>query len=87
MGILPRPVDNEQAKPLITTMNRWIRNAAEKMDVMFQKVRFLPVQLHFIDGTTPKIQYFNDDKLTVNAVGAKILKQVIFQLAGFVKNK
>ena len=66
---------------------RWLQNAAIRIDAIFGKVRFLPVQLAFIQASAPRVEYFNNvDGVTLNEAGAQLLKRTIFSLAGFVKN-
>ena len=87
LGILPRPVENQEAKPYITRANRWMASAVTRVDALFNKVRFLPVHLDFLRAEGPKIELFHqDDMLTLNQAGAKTLKASVFYLAGFVKN-
>ena len=88
IAVLPRVVDNELAKPLITRFNRWLSSIVNKINVIFERIRFLPVHLHFIDGVTPKRHLFDEQEgsLLLSLVGAAFFKQVVFQAAGFVKN-
>ena len=87
IGILPRPVDNEFVKPLIMKANRWMAHAVDRIQKMFQKVRFLPVQLAFIEGSVPKQQLFDaQDQHTLNLAGAALFRAKVFKLAGFVQN-
>ena len=37
LEVLPRPVENDNAKPYICKINRWLANAVERLDKMFQK--------------------------------------------------
>ena len=83
----PGQFEDQQAKSLITMFNRWLRNAVEKISAWFPRIRFLPAQLKFIDRNGVRRELFNqDDGLTLNELGAKVLKDTLFQLAGFVKN-
>ena len=87
IAVLPRPVEDQQAKPFIAKFNRWMANNVERVDKLFGKVKFLPVQHHFLDGNAPKIQLFrNDDALTLNEAGAATFRSAVFRHAGFVKN-
>ena len=86
LGVLPRLVDNQEIKPYVVRFNRWLYNAATRMETMFKRVRFLPVHLKFLDSDGPKISYYNTDQLTLNVAGAVLLKEEIFRLAGFVQN-
>ena len=80
-------MDNKQAKPLIIKMNRWIRNAAERVDTLFAKVKFIPVQLQFLDVNGPKMYLFNQkDRYTLSSTGAKAFRNALFQAASFVQN-
>ena len=87
VGVLPRPVENESAKPFIIKFNRWLKSACDRINAFFANVKFIPAQLSFIDSTGPKLQYFNsDDLLTLNELGADLLKRMLFSHAGFVRN-
>ena len=85
-SILPRPVDNEEAKLLIVNFNRWISLAVNKAAKQFFRVHHIPIQHHFINAGVPKLFLFNQDQFTLNARGALLLKTKVFQLAGFKKN-
>ena len=85
--VLPRAVANEQVKPLITIFNRWLCNVVEKMSAWFPRIKFLPVQQRFMGPDGPRMQYYNqDDRLTLNEMGARMLKAALFELAGFIQN-
>ena len=57
------------------------------MSSFYANVKYIPAQLSFIDGRGPKMQYFNqEDKFTLNEVGAYLLKEVLFAHTGFIKN-
>ena len=67
--------------------NRWLRDAAKRIDQLFARVKFLPAQLSFLDAQGSKMQYFNeDDKLTLNQLGAVHFRNTLFKLTGFVHN-
>ena len=51
IGVLPRIVDNEDIKPFIVRFNRWLASVVNEVNIVFERVRFLPVQLHFLVGT------------------------------------
>ena len=64
-GVLPRPVENLAAKPLITKLNRWLVLAVNRVQALFKNVKFLPVQLRFITGTEPIVAFFHpQDRIT-----------------------
>ena len=88
VGILPRPVEDDHVKTLVMKSNRWIHNAVDRVNSLFGKVKFLPVQLKFLNGKLgPRKELFKeDDQLTLNEAGAAVFKQEVFKLAGFVKN-
>ena len=87
IGVLPRIVDNEQIKPYIMKFNRKLAATANEIDVLFEKVKFLPVHLKFINGTFPRVELFDvNNTLLLNNVGVALFKQAVFKLAGFVKN-
>ena len=87
IGVLPRVIDNDDIKPFIVRFNHWLAASVNDINIVFEKIRFLPVHLHFIDGSAPRAKLFDDSsKLLLNSVGAALFKQVTFQLAGFVKN-
>ena len=79
-------VDNQQVKPLLVKFNRWLANAVGRMNVLFDRVKFLPVHVKFLDEHGPMVELFNDDQLTLNAARARLLKITIFEMAGFVRN-
>ena len=54
VSVLPRWVDNAQAKPLIVTFNRWLSAAVQEMNVIFEKIKFLPVHFKFLQGSEPR---------------------------------
>ena len=87
VGVLPRPVDNEIIKPFIVKFNRWLAAACAEVDSLFDRVKFVPAHLKFLHGDYPRTQMFNqDDLLTLNEAGAKLLHNTIFEQAGFVRN-
>ena len=87
VGVLLRPIDNQHVKSYVMNYNRFLKNAAERIDHLFGKTKFLAIQLSFIGTDGPKIQYFNqDDGLTLNQVGATFFRKTLFKLAGFVQN-
>ena len=87
IGILPRPIDNQEVKPLIMKANRWLAHAVERVDKLFGRIRFLPVQLAFLQGSVPnEVLYNPDDRHTLSQAGATLFRATVFQLAGFVKN-
>ena len=87
VAVIPRPIDNDQVKVLIMKMNRWLRGAVERVARMFQGVKFLPVQLAFLNGAVPNQQLYNEnDQLTLNDAGARVFKQQVFKLARFARN-
>ena len=86
-AILPRPVDNEIAKPFIVNFNRWLVLAMNKISKSYYRVHFLPVQHHFLTNGLPTLHLFNEDKFTLNPRGAALLKATLFKLAGFKRNQ
>ena len=63
-------------------------NAVKKITMFFPRVRYLPVQIKFINENGPIMNLFKeDDKLTLNELGAKLFKKTVFEMAGFVKNQ
>ena len=84
ISVLPRPVDNQEVKPLLVKFNRWLASAASWLENIFGKVKFLPVHTRFIDAEGPILDFFKEDQLTLNEAGAKLLKMTIFEMAGFV---
>ena len=88
VGVLPRPIENDQVCKQVMMYNRWLWNTAERIWKIFGEIIFLPAQLKFIGSNGPRMELFNmDDKLTLNQAGVKLLKAILFQLAGFVKNQ
>ena len=87
IGVLPRPIDNQDIKPYIVKFNRWLMQALNSANELFERVIFLPVHLKFINGNQPRAELFNqEDRCTLNAAGAFMFKKQVFELAGFVKN-
>ena len=87
VGVLPRPVENAEVKPLIVKFNRFLMQAVEKAAVIFDKVWFLPAHLEFISDGVPVEEFFHqDDRLTLNERGAILFRNTLFRLAGFRKN-
>ena len=88
IGVLPRIVDNEDIKPYIVRFNRWLSVAVTQVDTLFERVKFLPVHIKFLNSSEPRRELFHqDDLFTLNEAGAKLLRNEIFRLAGFVKNE
>ena len=88
VGVLPRPIENIEVKPLIVKFNRFLAAAVEKAAVIFERVKFLPAHLEFIQDGAPAEEFFHqDDKLTLNDRGAILLRNTLFRLAGFKKNQ
>ena len=79
ISVLPRVVDNMEAKPFLIKFNRWLAAIVSEVNTIFDKIKFLPVYLKFLDGVQPQ--------LLLSEVGVALFKQVIFQLAGFMKNE
>ena len=87
IGVLPRPVENDQAKPYIMRINRWFTHAVERVDKLLGKVKFLPVHLKFLNGSQPRLELFReDDGITLSPAGAMVFRNEVFRLAGFVRN-
>ena len=86
-ALLPRPIDNDTIKPLIVKFNRFLFAAVQKAARTHQRIKFLVLQHHFIQHSSPLLDLFNSDHVTVNEEGAKTLKAALFQLAGFAVNK
>ena len=87
IGVLPKIVDNQEIKPFIMKFNRYLAATTENVNSVFERIRFLPVHLHFLDGTTPTPQLFDDtNPLLLSKTGAIYFKQIVFKLAGFIKN-
>ena len=88
MGVLPRVLDNEQIKPLLIRFNRWLAQVTNDVDSIFEKVKFLPIQLKFLEGNRPHRVLFDDvNPLLLSSIGSALFKQAAFQLAGFVQNQ
>ena len=87
LGVLPKPIDNENCKTSIAKFNRWLSHGVEKAQKIFQKIKFLPVQLSFLQGNVPKDNLYNQqDRMTLSQLGVKVFKCTAFELAGFIKN-
>ena len=85
-AILPRPIDNDNTKPLIVKFNRNLFAAVARVSKTIKKVKFLVVQHRFIHHSKPVTGLFNSDLITLNEAGAKTLKSSLFELAGFAMN-
>ena len=84
---LPRPVDNEVAKPCLVKYNCNLFMAVRKMESQLNRVHFVPIQHAFIgEDSKPILAYFNEDLVTLNKVGAACLKMKLFEYAGFRVN-
>ena len=89
VSVLPRFTDNQQVKPFIVKFNRWLAVAVHEMNIIFECIKFLPVHFKFLEGAEPR-RYLYDiqgNLLLLSQMGAALFKQIIFQLAGFVKNQ
>ena len=86
-GVLPRPIENEVARPLIIRMNRWLSAAVVSLRKYIHRMEFVPVQLRFLTTGGPRLELFNEDGLTLNQKGAALFRASLFQAAGFVKNE
>ena len=88
IGVLLRPIEDKNVKHFVVMFNCWLHNAADRIDAIFQnKIRFLPVQLSFLQSDGPKLFLFNEDKLKLNQAGVEVFRRAVFQLAGFVKKQ
>ena len=87
IGILPRPIENEDVKVFVMKANRWLANSVDRINKLFGRVVFLPVQLRFLQGNKPVMAMFGEDQLTLSAAGAELFKATTFEMAGFVKNR
>ena len=68
--------------------NRWLATVVNDINIIFEKVKFLLVQLRFLDVTQPRTELFDEDnRLLLSNTGAELFRRVVFQLAGFVKNE
>ena len=85
-ALLPRPIDNSQAKPRIIKLNRSMFQAVQKAQKKYTKVQFLAVQHEFIKQSMPDLHMYREDKMTLNEVGARTLKDALFNCAGFRMN-
>ena len=87
LGVLPRPIDDQLIKPLIAKFNRGLLNAVDCISKFMDRVKYLPVQLKFIQDSWAVMQFFDEkDKLTLNKMGAALYKKTAFEMTGFVKN-
>ena len=75
IGVLPRLVDNEDIKPFIVRFNHWLAAVVNEVNNVFEKVKFLPVQLHFIAGTSPRAELFDvQNRLLLNNIGGSTIQ-------------
>ena len=84
--LLPRPIDNIEAKPKIVKFNRNLFQAVKKVQQKFTKVQLLSVQHQFIVNSAPDVSLFNTDRLTLNTRVAQRLKSALFTCTGFRVN-
>ena len=87
LGILPRPAEDEEAKPYLVKVNRWIMDAVSRLQNIFERVKLLLVQLKFITRNGPHRELFNEEGITLNQQGALVFKKEVFRLAGFAVNQ
>ena len=87
VGVLLRPVENEEIKPYIMKFNRWLTTAVNRMQALMGKIQMVPVHLRYLGTSGPRLHLFNQDGLTLNEAGAKLFRASLFQSAGFVQNK
>ena len=85
-SLLPRPIDNHDIKPHIVNFNRWIVMAVNRVSKAYFRVHHIPTQHSFIRAGKPKQELFNEDRITLNKAGALLLKEKMFEIAGFRKN-
>ena len=64
--LLPRPVDNMQAKLQIIKFNRALAQMVTKMKKKDPRVILLPVQHKFVIDSQPDISLYNSDLFTLN---------------------
>ena len=87
LGVLPRVPDNQDIKPFIMRFNRWLAANTADLDMVFEKIKFLPIHLKFINGIFLRQEMFQSDfPLLPSNIGATLFRQRVFNLAGFVKN-
>ena len=85
-ALLPRLVDNQEAKPLIVKFNRALATAINRIKKTDPRVILLPVQHAFIKDTKPIWQLYEENGFMLNKQGVAVLKHSMFAHAGFVKN-
>ena len=62
--------------------------AAERVCELFDRIKYIPIQIRFLNGQNPLNRYFNqDDGLTLNEAGMVLFQKHVFDMAGFVKNQ
>ena len=86
LALLPRPVDNVSAKPLIIKFNRLLATSVNRIRKLDERVLLLPAQHQFVQDAEPIIRFFSSDGFTLSEEGSRKLKETFFKLAGFVKN-
>ena len=84
VGVLPRPIDNEQVKPKICEFNRFLAGAVK--NVKDGMVKYVPIQIHFLRGQLPRMEFYQPDRVLLNKEGAAQLRKRLFEAAGFKAN-
>ena len=87
VSLLPRPVDNQVTKLLITKFNRALAGSVNVASKQFKRVRFVAVQHEFVHNSIPLDKLYNQDKFTLSLAGLALLKNKVLLGAGFVKNQ
>ena len=85
-GVLPRPACNQLAKPKIIAINRFLASAVKRIQKTVPRVYYLPVQLRFQAESEFEV-LFGPDGIHLSDFGARRLKQVLLEQAGFIRNE
>ena len=85
-ALLPRPIDNTQAKPRIVKFNRNLCQVVKKIQNKVNRISFLSIQHDFIKDSLPDETLFTSDRVMLNELGAQRLRSALFKSAGFRVN-
>ena len=88
VAVLPRIIDNTDIKPFIMNFNRGLAAAVHQVNIIFERIRFLPVQLRFLNEIVPRREMFDEQNpLLLSQLGVELFQKAVFQLTGFVRNE
>ena len=86
VGLLPKPLLNDVAKPQIVKFNRILAETVSRIKKNDHRVLFMPAHLEFTFEGQPKTQMFERDLVHLSKIGKQMFKRTLFDLAGFTVN-